>query len=470
MPERLILFFPRHATSFAKMLPQCEFLASQSEWQPKMVLADRRTYGYDERCRQAGIATLNLTEPVLTDPVESAEADWQTFTRRFPAKLGAFLLHERVAHGLLVGLWRRNRVIRGYSSQLNYWVGVLTRLRPAAVMMPGDRELGFIPPLLKAARQLQIPAIICTSNIPTLNSVAAMRAGRLRFATEPAGLPPVMNLLAARQHPDQISRTPHGCLLFSPGWLISALHHLSMLSARPWTQGGGNSSHVILDGERKKRRFLELGAPAQKLQVIGDFTYDVLHRNFTGRRQVRQSLCESLALDTAQPIVVFAVPIFAEHNLISWDEHLRNLHEFSAALANSTRNVVLALHPKSPQERYDFLTNDFEFCKSDLPLAEILPAGDVFVCGNSSTIDWAILCEIPVVNIDYVGLHDTAFTDCKAVFKVATPKEFAVAFEHCLEDGDRLRRIQSESARDLSQFDGKAQRRYLNFLGQFLTP
>ncbi len=460
----LVLFVPRHATSFAKMLPQCRLLSGRPGLRPVMLLADPRTYGYAQKCLSEGVEALSLEGRVGDDPVDAVERRWQAVAGRLSAPLRRLLLSERIAHSLPVAWWRRRSVVAAYAAQRAVWESVLRELAPAVVMMPGDRELGFVPPLLAAARAAGVPTVISTSNIPTVDSLAASRADRLRFTLEPRRCPLLWNMVAARRHPGQVAETPRGRLLFSPGWLVSALNALGMLSQRPWTQGGGNSDHVLLDGPRKKRLFLELGAPAEKLRVVGDLAHDELHRAHELRETTRRELCLSAGFDSDRPLVVLAVPIFAEHGLLSWPFHLKSLRRFAGVLAARSANVLLSLHPKSDPSRYAFLHDDFGFRFSERPLARLLPAGDLLVCGNSSTIDWAILCRLPVINLDYAELDDAAFADCPAVLKAHTPEEFAAALDRFDSARDELRRLQEQAARDLAEFDGRAGERFASFV------
>lgn len=460
-----MLFLPRHATSFSKMLPQARLLAGSGDLQPVMVLADPRTYGYADQCRREELAVLDLrkVDGGGADPVAAADRAWTAVADRAPGPLRRWLRGDRLAHGLIVGTWRRRRVMRAYAAQKDFWRGLLAGLAPVAIVMPGDRELGFVPPVLAAAGDLGIPRVISVLNIPTIDSVAASRRDQPRFAVDPQALPPLRNLWAAQRHPDQVATTPHGRQLFSTGWLISALDALGMLSARPWTQGGGNSDHILLDGPRKKRRFQNLGAPEPKLELIGELPHDALHRVYRRRRDLRHELCASHGLDPDRPLYIFAVPIFAEHNLLPWDVHLRELRRFATTFADHSTNVLCSLHPKSTRDTYRFLVDDFGFHIADHPLSDILPAGDALVCGNSSTIDWAILCRMPVVDMDYAHLRDAAFADCPGVLQVQTVETFADALRRVDTEGDILRAAQDATARDLALFDGQAADRMLAF-------
>ncbi len=467
--RRPVLFLPRHATSFSKMRMQCQVLVGSDDLRPVMVLADPRTYAYAESCSADGIEVLNLSalDGGGADPVVTAERCWEKLCARAPERWRGVLRHDRVAHGLAVGWWRRCRVVAGYAAQRQFWRGLLAAIDPAAVIMPGDRELGFVPPVLAAARDVGVPSVVSAINIPTLDSVAATRVGKARFAV--TGLWPLLaNLWAVWRHPGQVAESGHGRLLFSPGWLVGALQALGMLPHHPWTQGGGYSDYVLLDGPRKRRKFIALAAPEAKLRIVGDLAHDILYEAYARRADIRRQLCLHHGLDGDKPLYIFAVPIFAEHNILPWEKHLSALRAFMTSLSSHTTNVLLSLHPKSSIETYRSLVAEFGFRSADQPLANILPAGDVMICGNSSTVDWAILCRMPVIDLDYAGLEDSAFADCEAVIKVSRPDMLAATIVHCEQNVEHLRRAQDAIASDLAMFDGRCAERYCAFLNGLL--
>jgi hypothetical protein len=129
VPEtrRPVLFLPRHATSFPKMRMQCQVSANLDDLRPVMVLADPRTYAYAECCSADGIEALNLS--VLdgggADPVATVDRGWDRLCARAPEHLRCVMRHDRGAHGLAVGWWRRFHVISDYGPQCQFWRDLL---------------------------------------------------------------------------------------------------------------------------------------------------------------------------------------------------------------------------------------------------------------------------------------------------------------------------------------------------------
>jgi hypothetical protein len=456
-----ILFWPRHAVAFRKMLPQCRLIRDRLPYRPVVVIPPGGEAWIAE-CAAEGIAWLDCSSGVPADPFVSTAESWQALSERVPAPLRRILADERVACSLPADIWRFQRAVRQLRTSYRYWRKVLEREAPLAVMMPGDRELGFVPAVLRAAADLRIPAVVGLTASPTSDGLIANRRGQRRYRSREGA--PVMNRLAAALWPRQVAGSDDGPLLFSPGWLTLALGTHRMLSANPWFQGGGNSTDMIVDGERKHEAYMAAGVPAAKLRMIGDLSHAALFRHLQDRGGIRARLEAKYGLEPAKKLVVFAVPIFAEHGLLGWAEHRRQLDLFAAQLAVNRQNVLLSFHPKSRREEYSFLTGKHQLVAASEPLEELLPAADLFIGGNSSTLDWAVLCRKPVINIDYAGIRDRAYLGNPALFNAPTPESFQAALARILPHPEQVGALQDELARKLSLFDGKVEERFLDFI------
>lgn len=444
------------------MLPQFQALKAEKNFLPVMVLASAGTRRFANICQEQGVRSLDLSrdKTLSFDPIARTDDQFRSLINRLPKSTQNFFNRDQVAHGFIFGIWRYFSVVQAYKKQQECWKKVLKAHRPRILVVPGDRELGFIPPLLAAAEYLKIPTVISGYNIPTVDSVAASRAGKPRFRV--GGIfPSLLNYWAAWRHPEQLLSSNFGQMLFSPGWLICALSTLGMLSARPWTQGGGRSSYLLIDGARKRKKFVDLGVHDEKLCIVGDLALDRLYRAYKDRTRRRQMLCSRYSLTENNLLYVVAVPIYAEHNLLPWEVHLRLLREFLGQLASRTKNVVLSFHPKSSLVPYEDLIIDLQLKVCDLPLEEILPNADLFVCGNSSTVDWAILCRVPVINLDYAAIQDRAFCDCDGVKNVSSPEMFSSAMDWCERNLVGLIESQDRYAKEQSTFDGECRSRLL---------
>jgi hypothetical protein len=61
------------------------------------------------------------------------------------------------------------------------------------------------------------------------------------------------------------------------------------------------------------------------------------------------------------------------------------------------------------------------------------------ICGNSSTIDSAILCRMPVIGPDYAVIEYSAYADSEAVVKRSRPDTLFATLVRCQQNGEYLR-------------------------------
>ena len=438
------------------MAAQCASLRDQSCVKPVMVVADARLREHiAASCRQIGIDILDVADSVPPNPVEQIEATLREWLGRRRG-LARILGRPAIQHGLPVDLWRIATLRRALPLSLAFWQEVIARERPLAVMLPGDRELGFVPFVLAAAHELNIPRVIATPSKMNVISLSGTRRDDRRFRVALRDHPPFMNILAGLRYPKQRAETEHGEMLFSPGWLTLALRPGELLSDRPWVQGGGASTHLFVEGEATRQKFISAGVDVKKIVIIGDLAYDDLHERFVSRDELRRNLTYRYGLNPSKKLLVLAVPIYAEHNVMPWPEHIGKLVGFCQAISREAYDVLMSFHPKSDPRDYEFLQRDFGFVPADEPLSAFLPAGDVFLCGNSTTIDWALKCGIPSVNLDYAKMNDRDYFDGTGAFFAQEPSELRALFE----TGQLDKRAKGGAD---PYFDGRAAQRFVAF-------
>ena len=308
----------------------------------------------------------------------------------------------------LIGLWLDYRAY-------------LTRLRmfnPVAVFIPGDRELSPVPPFIKAARKLGIPVINAALGSPYLEGIVLPRIGDKRFTP---------NSLVARLFPAQI----RDGIMFSPTSVILKHAILGMLSPNPWIQGGGFSDYVLHSDPVRCAAAVAIGLGQEKILMTGDPSLDELHRE--------------LSVNPKKDIaVLFSMPNDAEHGLCHMAEHLDRMQSYLAVMPKHT---VISLHPKSRRENYEPLGFDI----SNDPLTKLLPRAKLYVCSTTSTVAWAKLCAVPVINLDYWNIADDDFRDC---VNVKAPQELKIALQSTIEPVSVAP----------PTFDGKSGQRIVDFL------
>jgi hypothetical protein len=453
----IVAFLPRHATSWTKMVELARILAADGRFRPIMLVTSRSIAACAPAASLDGLEVIDVADRVV-GPVEKAVADLSApidaaEAQRRPGK-------ARDPHLAWMRMRQSLRSLRVWRDELGRLLG---ELRPSVVMVPGDRELEPVAPMLAACRRRRIPTIICASNVPNIEAVRLARAGDADFDAGPDA--PWLNRWAKRFHPRQVDTSGGAPMLFSPGWRTLALDRAGMLSPNPWVQGGGLADHVLHHSRSRLDIAVQQGLDRNKAVFVGDHTIDPLYRAREERSAIRARLEKDYGLDRRRQLAVLSVPNDAEHGLCDMPTHLTRLDAWMAPLVRAQLNVVLSLHPKSLPETYRPLAERHGFVIARERLADILPVGDVFICSCSSTIYWAQLCGIPVLNMDWLPYRSHHFTAPFGILTAETPAEFEVCLER-FGAGEANRGLDAHAAeiRAESLFDGKAGARICDFV------
>ncbi len=469
-----LLLVPRLQPSWFEFREQARVIQARTDFEPIMLLATPEMQGFAQRCRQEGIRYLRI-DPLLPQDrghFPGLEAAWQAAKRRLPAlaALDPLLMHDRVAHCLPLSLWRSRQARRSLEAGCAIFHELLERHQPFAVLLQGDRELGPIPPLMKAARERGIPTVISATsgNYPTPMGSVWARRGKQRFYVDWWRLPLLLNRLAAARLPGQVMSGPQGRLLFSPGWLSLLLDGQGMLSPNPWIQGGGLSDHMLVDSRYELKAYARHGVARDKMHVVGKVQHDEIYRVHQRRREGRDELRRRYRLPADRKLCVMSVPNYGEHNFLPMPEHLELVERHCAAIQDVGASFVLSLHPKSKAETYQAIAARYGMIIASEPLTELLPLADVFLCSNSTTIDWALLCGLPVINMDYCEL-DYDEMKLPGVLRTTSAEALRTALQ-CLVDepaeAERLTAAQRETAEERAVFDGRVGERFVALLNE----
>lgn len=178
------------------------------------------------------------------------------------------------------------------------------------------------------------------------------------------------------------------------------------MSPNPWVQGGGWSDYLLQNSKARVDEFLKLGVSSAKIHLTGDPALDLLHQAWERRTEIRLELAAVLGSTAESPIVVMSIPNDPEHGLGTFAEHRERMNSYFRCISNAGIKCLLSLHPKSKPAIYEDLARKWGHVILARPLAEYLPAADLFICSASTTILWAQLVNVPTLNLNYLGLDD----------------------------------------------------------------
>ena len=445
------------------MFDLAQAIRATGQLRPLVVLATEALSTHAADCRRADLPFVDVT-PEIERRQHALAPHLHRLMKRFEPWCKR---HDRLGNALLPSLLRmrhlRNRLRGDYSI---FWELCVAE-KPAAIIIPGDRELPPVPALLQVGLDLGVPTIIEFAGVPYGSGLELSRAPYNRFRTTLRHLPPLLNIVAARRFPEQVTLDKSGPLLFSPGWITWTLYRVGILSANPWIQGCGACRYVFQQDRGRLRRFLEKGLPPEKAVLVGDPALDPLYEAWVGRDELRLRLNRSYRLDPKQRLVIMAVPNDAEHDVCDWPTHLDRMDRYFSRLADGRAQVLLSLHPKADRNNYQPLVDRHGLQIADETLADMLPAADLFVCSGSSTIFWAKLCAVPIINLDYLDVMDADFGGI-GVVNVNDEVEFSDSLARFHAGGGTAivgdLSSSSQAFRDDHLFDGQATDRICAFL------
>jgi len=124
--------------------------------------------------------------------------------------------------------------------------------------------------------------------------------------------------------------------------------------------------------------------------------------------------------------------------------------------------VLISLHPKMDISKYRFIEIDYGIPILTEPLKDILPAADCFAATFSSTVEWAVLCEIPSIVFDFYGLNYDMYDNYDGIVLVKKKpdlEDFLVKIQNDEIYSQQLSLAHRKNVAELSPFDGKCTER-----------
>ncbi|GAB1536515.1 hypothetical protein ADMFC3_21460 [Geovibrio sp. ADMFC3] len=321
------------------------------------------------------------------------------------------------------------------------------------IFINGDRHLGDECVFLKVAEELNIPTVI-----PYLVDFA----DKERILKLGGGIPVVKRRWFVSEYVRKTQQNlpySYDDLYYYPHPIGNVLHDLGIHASNPFVMGSGKSTVICLNNKYSADKYAELGVERQKIRIIGDISYDGLYRQNLKREEIKAEFSEIYEFDLKRKIIVIALPQLAEHNILTWDKHWKEIKFLISSLCSSGAEVLISLHPKMSRKSYSFLETAYRCRILNERLSYALPAADVFVATFSSTVVWSVLCGINTVVVDFYELNYKMYDFLQSIRMVRDKAKLMSAVNNALnsagdfsEDWERLSRNEV--------FDGNTIRRY----------
>lgn len=453
---------PIHQNSLEALLLITQAMQDDGRLKPALVVPD------------AGLAFPDNGDMTIVRP---------TSLRRYHKKLASSLTSRfKWAAAGSLGQWAANTKIKGKRflpgqavlaemgrlhglfAQANH---ILDEFNPRVLVLADDRKISLGFALSFAAKQKGVPSILVPwAYAQCRESIPLGRRGKPQYDV----LHPMHSSLKKRilqRHPNQVFHSDKGPHLYYSPASTTALAILGMLPPNPWCPGGGFTDLVAVAGEYDRRRYLNNGVPEEKLIITDDPSYDELYEGRKEASKRRKNLIQEYGLPPDLPILVCAVPQLAEHGLIDWKHHWKEINFLVENLSLQGCNILLSLHPKSMPDQYHWLEDKYPVHISRQPLREILPCADIFLSTFSSTVRWAVLLRIPTIIVDFYGLDYNIFDHYKGAVQISEKNELLPTLQKIINDAEyanMLRAAQDAAALELAPFQGRARQNLVDII------
>ncbi len=462
-----ILFSPIHGTSLLEMLPIAQKLVSDGIFEPVFFIfcdiPERHIkLLYENNIRQ--IYPKNRKRSVKraafgNDTYDLANADIQE-------SVG---LRKRLITKLLS--WDCFSFIFYFFKYLQFLVysrRLLASEDIAAVLVVGDRHIGWETALIKEANEQELTTLI----IPfALSDPESDALGRLRKEdVNRYRATSFTRRLVRRIFPDWVQESKDGPLFFYPIGEALAAKVLGIMPKYPWSIGGGAAKRMAVESHHVLEVYQKEGITLEKMVVTGKPSFDHI---FSQMQAFDESKFRaSLGLEMDQRIILCSVPQLAEHGLLSWDVHWQEIEFLFASLSTEPgASLVLSLHPQSDPTAYRELAGKYDAVIANQRIYDLIPICDFLVSTFSSVVVQAIGCGKPAIVVDFYGLKSSYYDSEPGVIVIKDRDDLVPTINRLINDRgyyQQLVDLQLRRSPEWVLLDGGCTRRVVDELYQMI--
>ena len=358
-----------------------------------------------------------------------------------------------------------------YHSRLQRMRRFLVAHSPDIVILSGDHQLGWELACIKAANELHLPSLITPYAVQFAEGIAVCRAHREDYVRH-FRVSGILRHIVARVFPDWTFRYRGERMLYYPVAESLAAWLLGLMPSNPWTIGGGSATRMAVESEYARKIFSEDGVADEHMVTTGKPCNDDIAQAIAASSA--EAVRAELGIPAGNQVLLCSIPQLAEHGLLSWEEHLKEVDFLLSTFALLPQvSVLLSLHPKSDLARYQPLVAHHGAQVALQRIYTLQPACDVFVAGVSSTVTQAIGIAKPSIVIDYFGLDDRHYyDDAPGVVMVREHEQLRPALKRVLHDRpyyDDLVAAQKREGDRWALMDGRCTERMVTLIEEMIA-
>ncbi len=344
------------------------------------------------------------------------------------------------------------------------------RIKPDVIILP-EENVGYLSHLLvRAAHAHGARAVVMPYTIDKPNEAAETFLAKPAFQVRGW-----LRQSFARKHPHWVHRHKDQDLLRLPFPAAATMEWLKMAPPAPWRNLCAFSDAVAFECQALANQAIELGLPADKIQITGSRVLDEMAEIRNNSDFRKADLLEQLGLNPNKPIFLAALPpdIFKSklRSEVEFQTHKEATAFWLDTLAATGWNVIVNPHPHLNPANIDLGGHsNVRLCLR--PVSELLPLCDVFVACISATIRWAIACAKPVLNHDLYRFDYPDYRQASGVVHVQTRTDFQTEVTKLGTDTayrSQLAVLQSSVAMDWGILDGGSSYRLAALFTHLIT-
>ena len=466
MPLRILLA-PIHGSSLLEMLPIAQKMAADGLFEPLFVIFRDISSKYTQLIRNANIRLINLRTvekiPISITPraITSDIIDVKKRESNGDRKRLLRLLLSWDWFSFFFYLLKFSRLIDKSRN-------LVISENVAAVLIVGDRHLGWETALIKVANERDLPTLIVPFAVSDPNSDVE---GRLRKSdADRYRVKTLLGRIVRRFYPNWVRDSDDGELFFIPPGEALAGEVLGIMPQHPWTIGGGAARRMAVESHHALQNYLKEGIPKAKMVVTGKPSVDQVFTRMQALNEM--NLREELGLKKNHRIILCSVPQLAEHQLMSWQDHWQEMEFLFESLSKEPgADLVLSLHPQSEPDAYSKLADHFGAVIAKRRIYDLIPLCDILVATYSSVVVQAIGCRKPAIIVDFYGLDFSYYDIAPGVLIIKDRDALVPTVHSLLHDQDayqQLVKTQRQHSSNWVLLDGGCTQRVINEMYQMI--
>jgi UDP-N-acetylglucosamine 2-epimerase len=265
----------------------------------------------------------------------------------------------------------------------------------------------------------------------------------------------------------------HGNIEFaSPEYFLSN----SKICQQSETKLDGNCDHyadmTLVHGDKIKELLVKFGGYSKdRVQVVGNPQWDIILK--TEHFDKTKFLQDIGFNEKIKTIVILSQALPIAENRLFFDNNVTE----TLSKSFSDYQIIWKPHPREDVLEISKLVKDKHkltkaIITKDLPLFDVIHAGDVAITVHSTAGLEAMLFDKPVITFIPPGeLENNLFKDTGAVIKAETKKELTTAIDQALHDDSvkkKLKLNREKLIQSLAKFDGNASKTVAKIITQMI--